>query len=271
MVVAPRSGEEPAAAPSATPTATPTATVTPTPQPTATTAPAPAPTRKPAAQPAPTATPIYTDAPQPGDGIANVGPGEVAVVVEGQEQRASVEIVNDVTLRVTLPQGVVLQVSSILTDGKPAKVASDGALLVVQGTSVDISGSGYRPGSLIDLTIYSTPTRLGTVTVEADGSFSANFPIPAGIEPGDHTIKIDGTSAAGELTTVSVGVRVLPKSQESSVEEADPSPTATNSAGLSDGSGLINGTTGVVLGALLVLLLLGFMVVAARRRRSESH
>jgi len=200
-----------------------------------------------------------------------VRPGEIAVVVNGEEQRAGLEIVNDVALRVTLPQGVILQVSSILTDGKPAKVASDGALLVVQGTSVGTKGSGYRPDSLIDLTIFSTPTRLGTVTVEADGSFEANFPIPAGIEPGDHTIKIDGTSANGELTTVSVGLRVLPKSQEASVDTVKPSPTATNTAGVSDGSSLINSTTGVVLGAILLLLLLGFFLIAARRRRSASH
>jgi hypothetical protein len=214
---------------------------------------------------------VYEDAPTPGDGISEVKPGEIAAVVDGQEQRAGLEIVNDVALRVTLPQGVILQVSSILTDGKPAKVASDGALLVVQGTSVDIAGSGYRPDSLIDLTIFSTPTRLGTVTVEADGSFEANFPIPAGIEPGDHTVKIDGTSSARELTTVSVGVRVLPKSQEESVDTVKPSPTATNTAGVSDGADLINSTTGVVLGAILLLLLLGFFLIAARRRRSASH
>jgi hypothetical protein len=266
--IAPRSASEPGVA--AIPTPTPAPTASNAPAPAATASPIPVPTRKPVVKPT-TNRPVYEDAPTPGDGISEVSPGEIAAVVDGQEERAGLEILNGSTLRITLPQGVILQVSSILTDGKPAKVASDGALLVVQGTSVDISGSGYRPGSLVDLTIYSTPTRLGTVTVEADGGFRANFPIPAGIEPGDHTIKIDGTSAAGELTTVSVGVRVLPKSQESSVEAADPSPTATNSAGLSDGSGLINGTTGVVLGALLVLLLLGFMIVAARRRRSESR
>jgi len=270
IVVSPRSGEEPAPDAAVRPSLAPAPIATATAAPAATATAIPVPTRKPVVRPT-TSRPVYEDAPTPGDGIPEVRPGEIAVVVNGEEQRAGLEIVNDVALRVTLPQGVILQVSSILTDGKPAKVASDGALLVVQGTSVGTKGSGYRPDSLIDLTIFSTPTRLGTVTVEADGSFEANFPIPAGIEPGDHTIKIDGTSANGELTTVSVGLRVLPKSQEASVDTVKPSPTATNTAGVSDGSGLINSTTGVVLGAVLLLLLLGFFLIAARRRRSASH
>ena len=264
-----RSGEDPAPAPLTGPSATPTATVTATPAPRPTPTALPSVTRKPAPRPSPSATPVYTDAPQPGAGIVEVTPGQVAAVVEGNERKATVEVVGSSTLRVTLPNNVIVNVSSILTDGKPARVASDGAIVVVQGTWVDIAGSGYRPGSLVDLTIYSTPTRLGTVTVDADGSFDANFPIPAGIEPGDHTVKIDGTSTTEELTTVSVGVRVLPKSQEASVDAIKPSPTATNTAGVSEGASLISTTTAVVLGAFVLLLLLGFFLIAARRRRGR--
>jgi hypothetical protein len=206
----------------------------------------------------------------PGAGIAEVQPGEIAAVIDGTEVNAGLEIVDDVTLKISLPQGVVLQVSSILIGGQPAKVASDGALLVVQGTSVDISGTGYAPNSLVDLMIYSTPTHLGTVTADARGAFEANFPIPAGIAPGDHTIKIDGKSAAGELTTVSVGVRVLEKSSEVSVDSTSPSPVGVSVAGVSDGSGLISGTLGIVLGGLLVLLLLAFFFAAVRRRRTSQ-
>ena len=265
-----RSGEEPAPGPITRPSATPTPTVTATPAPRPTVVPTPSITRKPKPRPAPTATPVYTDAPQPGVGIVEVSPGQVAAVVDGNERKATIEVVGASTVRVTLPNRVIVNLSSILSDGKPAKVASDGALLVVQGNSVDVAGSGYTPGSLLDLTIYSTPTHLGTVTVDADGSFKANFPIPAGIEPGDHSIKIDGTSKAGELTTVSIGVRVLPKAQEPSVETVKPSPTATNSAGVTDDPGLINATKAIVLGVFLLLLILGFFLIAARRRRSAS-
>ncbi|MGI9137182.1 MAG: hypothetical protein ACR2JS_09040, partial [Candidatus Nanopelagicales bacterium] len=267
--VVPRSGGEPAVPAPTTPVPTPSSSSAPIPA--ASVLPTPAPTRKPGPQVSPSATPVYSDAPQPGAGISEVAPGEVAAVVDGSERNAVIEVINDYQVRVTVPNRVIVNLASILTDGKPAKVASDGALLVVQGTSVDISGSGYMPNSLVDLWIYSTPTHLGTVTADAQGEFSANFPIPASVPAGDHTVKIDGKDNAGKLTTVSVGVRVLPKSQEASVDSVNPSPTATNSAGLSDGSGLINGTTGVVLGAFLLLLLLGFMIVAARRRRSESH
>ncbi len=270
-VVAPRSGGDPAVAPTATPTPSPTSTATATPQPTVSATPAPTATRKPAPQPSPSETPVYAAAPKPGAGIVEVAPGEVAAVVDGNEQNAIIEVINDYQVRVTVPNRVIVNLSSILTDGKPAKVASDGALLVVQGTSVDISGSGYMPNSLVDLWIYSTPTHLGTVTADAQGDFSANFPIPVSIPAGDHTVKIDGKDFKGELTTVSVGVRVLPKSQEASVDSVNPSPTATNSAGLSDGSSLVSTTTAVVLGAFLLLLLLGFFFVAVRRRRAESH
>jgi hypothetical protein len=162
----------------------------------------------------------------------------VAAVVNNVDQQPKVEIIEDVTMRITLPQGVQLSLSSILTDGKPAKVAADGALIVVQGTSVEVGGSGFQPNSLVDVWIYSTPTHLGTVTTDAEGAFSAVFDVPATIPAGDHTIKVDGKTSTGELSTVSVGVRVLPTSQEASVEHAKPSPTATHSAGFSDDSSL---------------------------------
>jgi hypothetical protein len=271
VVVAPRSGEEPAPAASATPTPspTPTATATPAPRPTAT--PAPSVTRKPVPQPSPSQTPVYVDAPEPGDGIQEVAPGVVAAVVDSVDQQPVVEIVEDVTMRITLPQGIQLALSSILTDGKPAKIADDGALIVVQGTTVQVSGSGFAPNSVVDVWIYSTPTQLGTVTTDAQGAFTATFDVPSSIPAGDHTIKVDGKTSAGELSTVSFGVRVLPKSQEASVDTVNPSPTATNSAGLSESSSLMNSTTGMVLGAILLLLLLGFFLIAARRRRNAAH
>jgi hypothetical protein len=269
--VIPRSGGDPAPAPvvSPTPTATPTAAATPAARPTA--APVPAGTRKPAPQPAPTATPVYSNAPQPGDGIQEVAPGMVAAVVDSVDQQPLVEIIKDVTMRITLPQGVQLSLSSILTNGKPAKIANDGAIIVVQGATVQISGIGFTPNSLVDVWIYSTPTHLGTATTDAAGAFTETFPIPANVPAGDHTIKVDGKTSTGKLSTVSVGVRVLPKSQEASVDTVKPSPTATNSAGLSENSSLINSTTGILLGAVLLLLILGLFLIAARRRRSSAH
>jgi hypothetical protein len=270
VVVIPRSGDEPApAASAASPTPTPSATATPIAKPTAT--PAPSVTRKPAPRPTPSESPVYSDAPQPGAGIEEVAPGMVAAVVDSVDQQPIVEIIQDVSLRITLPQGVQLSLSSILTDGKPAAIADDGALIVVQGTTVQVAGSGFTPNSVVDVWIYSTPTHLGTVTTDAQGAFTATFPIPATIPAGDHTIKVDGKTATGQLSTVSVGVRVLPATAEDSVEHAKPAPTATTAAGISDGSGLMNSTTGVVLGAILLLLLLGFFLIAARRRRSASH
>ena len=99
------------------------------------------------------------------------------------------------------------------SDGPLASSDADGK--VVAGETITLSGKGYLPGSTVDLVVYSTPVKLGSVTVLADGSFSATVVLPKDLTNGTHHLVASGVDVNGNPrnlvveVTVSGGVAVL--------------------------------------------------------------
>ena len=261
--VQPRAAVEPAGESGSVLTAPVTPTASATPAPVAVTPVVDNPvTPKPTALPV--AKPVYPQAPKPGVGIAEVNPGQARAVVSGAQESTIIRTLNETTMEVEVRQEVIVDLMSIMTDGQPAQLSEEGSLIIRPGGRVDIEGSGYRPGTQIDFWFYSTPTRLGTLTADAEGKFSAHFTIPKSAPVGQHTIKIDGISKSGKLTTVSVGVRVVADDSAATTGAND----AAN-AGSDSGSGFTAQKV-AVLGGMAVMLLFvaaGIFVTARRRRR----
>jgi YVTN family beta-propeller protein len=93
-----------------------------------------------------------------------------------------------------------------------------GARVGVDGRSVTVTGSQFAPGSVLTVSIASTPTTLGTVTVAADGTFTATYTVPCSIPGGAHTISataVSGQSASFPVTLTDCG------------PEPEPEPTFT--------------------------------------------
>lgn len=204
-----------------------------------------------------------------------VAPGQVAAVVEGVNQQVRVEIVAEVTLRITLPQDVELAVSSTQPNGEQIPVDADGSLVVYRGATLQVTGSGFAPNSLVDVWIYSTPTRLGSILADSSGSILATFEVPATIAPGDHNIKLDGRSADGELVTISIGVRVRDAvSDSTSSTDSKPATVSAPEATGNDTAGATGAPTftpGILVGMAIVLIFAMFGgVLVARRLRLRS-
>lgn len=68
---------------------------------------------------------------------------------------------------------------------------------VVEGAPVNVSASGLQPGSAWDLVLRSTPQTIDMGTVGADGLILSSVAIPAGLEPGWHSLTLTGTGADG--------------------------------------------------------------------------
>jgi hypothetical protein len=109
-----------------------------------------------------------------------------------------------------------------------------------------VSGSGFLPGTRADLWIFSTPALIGSVEVDDNGTFIANFALDAElVSAGTHTLQIQGVGDDGYVRAVNLGVEV--------VEPTD-------------------GTTSfwLLVGGLAVTLLVGASIVA-RRLGSSSR
>ena len=77
---------------------------------------------------------------------------------------------------------------TLLSRGEPVAAAVPGARLTV-------AGSGFVPGSNVELVVYSTPVPLATAAADANGEISVAVLLPAGLELGPHTVVARGFSA----------------------------------------------------------------------------
>jgi hypothetical protein len=79
---------------------------------------------------------------------------------------------------------------TLLSSDSPVTAAIPGARLMVVG-------SGFVPGSSVELFVYSDPEPLGTTTADADGGIAASIVIPADLELGAHALVARGFSSDG--------------------------------------------------------------------------
>jgi hypothetical protein len=81
---------------------------------------------------------------------------------------------------------------------------------VEPGHTVQISGVGFAPGSLVTLSFHSTPAAaLGVAVVGADGAFSKVVTIPAGAAAGEHHFTATGTTPSGGTAILTAAVIVV--------------------------------------------------------------
>jgi len=179
--------------------------------------PPPAPPAPPEPEPTPSPTPTPTPSPTPSpvvdipfvnDTIQNLPAGQ-AVTYEGS-QPAPISVVSSQEERTQTIQGEtwVLDLIARQPNGQPAPLTPDGAIDVTAGGSVTVSGTGFAPGSVINVFLIDPAQSLGTLTVAADGTFTGSVPIPAGLPPGRYVVQANGTTPSAQVRSTSVGVLI---------------------------------------------------------------
>lgn len=134
------------------------------------------------------------------------------------------------------------------------EVVRIGVAQVAPGGQLPVSVSGAAPGTVFAVEFRSTPARLGTLTVGADGTASGVFTVPAYAEAGVHTVAL--IVPGGELTA--------------QVTVVAPGATSSQTPPLAV-TGQDAASTQVAIGIGASVLLLGLIVLAiARFRRRRS-
>jgi hypothetical protein len=177
----------------------------------------------------------------------------------------------DVVLQVTnnqngyLLQGGTWQVALEATDtnGTPLALDDYGNIILNPDRFVEFQGTGFAPGSIIKVWLFSDPASLADVRADANGTFTGRAQLPVEIPEGQHTVQLNGLSQNGTVRSVSLGVIVQP--------EALPAPTFETVA-FSPLWNLALVTAGVVLMFLLVLMARRrwFLILAKRRKQKEK-
>ncbi|MFC4042946.1 hypothetical protein ACFO1B_31345 [Dactylosporangium siamense] len=112
----------------------------------------------------------------------------------------------------------------------------------VSGAAITLHGGGYKPGTSVEVVVYSTPRPLGTAFTGADGRFSLLVVVPGDLDGGGHTLLAAGLAADNTVRFLSVPVAVSQAAAMLPVTGGPVGPVAAL------------GTWAVVIGTVLALL-----------------
>jgi hypothetical protein len=77
------------------------------------------------------------------------------------------------------------------------------------GATVQLSGSGFQPGSIVSISFHSTPALVGHSVADSNGAFTATVDVPRSASPGLHHFVAQGMAPGGEPTELVAAVFVL--------------------------------------------------------------
>ncbi len=206
------------------------------PVPTTTTVAAPSTTAAPTTSLAPTDTP-------PSLVQEDGNPVAVQVIVENGDQL----VIRNTTFELRLR-------SNCATGNCGVTIDPDGhpVLTLDPNSPTTVTGTGFNPGSTVQMWLFSEPTYLGQISVDSDGSFQGSIEVGT-VEPGSHTLQLMGTSNQGTPRSASLSVVV------NQPQVPTPGPGVLPSTGAD--------TTPIW---LIALALLGLGLLATSRRRPHA-
>lgn len=181
--------------------------------------------------------------------------GDALVVVDVGECRVTADSAGD-----TVTEPAEATVAAMVMGESPTVSVRLGIGVgdIVEGTMVDAGGTWLRPGTELTLTVFSTPARLGTGLVSADGTAETPGMLPA-LPTGTHRLVAEGVALDGSTVTATVAFGVDEFGQVAWVGQ--PPGLATTGAELG-GAG--------TLAALWVLVGAGLVGVARTRGRLRT-
>jgi hypothetical protein len=113
--------------------------------------------------------------------------------------------------------GIEATVYGVSVDGDRIDLDEDGLLRLSSDDRIAVEAAGFQDGEIVDVWMYSTPTRLGELEVSATGRIEGFFNIPSTLEPGEHRIVLDGPNGQGQDVVLGLGVNVGEVDQSSLV------------------------------------------------------
>lgn len=97
------------------------------------------------------------------------------------------------------------------TQGTPLVLDDSGNLVLNSDRFVQFQGTGFAPGSIIKVWLFSDPASIANVTADASGNFTGSAQLPTNIPDGEHTVQLNGLSKDGQVRSVALGVIVQPE------------------------------------------------------------
>jgi hypothetical protein len=151
-------------------------------------------------------TPPTTTTTIPAPTAPELSSGEAGALVDGEEVETTLMRSNNAL--VVSGAGIEASVYGMSPDGARIDLDEDGLLRLNTQDQVVVEAEGYEAGNVVDVWMYSTPTRLGQLTADATGLIKGSFLLPKSLESGDHRVVLDGQNSRGQDVILGIGVSV---------------------------------------------------------------
>lgn len=175
--------------------------------------------------PSPSATTVVTPA-QPGSlgpvespAVTGLRPGGSVVLVGGEPGSASSSPNRPGGSVTTSGDGWSVTTGGRKPSGSVQPLSPAGGVQVPQGGGVRVSGSGYQPGTSVQVYGLNPGTLLGSLTVDASGKFAGTVTLPATMSPGTAVLQVNGYTPTATVRSLSFGIEVV-KGSEPRVRKA---------------------------------------------------
>jgi hypothetical protein len=153
-----------------------------------------------------TTVPPTTTTTIPAPSAPELSSGEAGALVDGEEVETTLTRSNNAL--VVSGAGIEASVYGMSPEGARIDLDEDGLLRLDTQDQVVVEAEGYEAGNVVDVWMYSTPTRLGQLTVDAAGLIQGSFLLPESLETGDHRVVLDGQNSRGQEVILGIGVSV---------------------------------------------------------------
>lgn len=138
--------------------------------------------------------------------IVEAQPGAGAVEINGELIEGSTSRVDN-QLIVTAGS-LTVGIAAIDEKGTIQPLDANGNVFVQPEDLIQVTATGFKTQSDVEVWMFSTPTQLGNVSVNDEGKITATFTVPKSTESGDHRIALVGTDAKGNDAKFAIGLIV---------------------------------------------------------------
>jgi len=153
------------------------------------------------------------------------------------------------------------------TKNQPYPPTPEGVLRLQDSDRFQVSATGLRPGSVMNVWLFSEPQLLGEVLVQENGTANVELPIPANVALGDHILQLNVIDADNATVSTSMRVQVFEHDAVAQAEGSDTTgtnkPSGNSAMSAADTTTDTNtevlaytgsGSTSALVGALLLLI-----------------
>jgi hypothetical protein len=133
-----------------------------------------------------------------------VAPGEAGTVIDGKVIETEITRANNA---LTVTAGNISATVSVKNaNGEQIPLNANGDIQVSEDEEFITTGTGFAPGSIVEVWMMSNPIQLGTTSADSKGKVEGTFKVPSGIESGSHRLVFKGRNADDASVVVAIGI-----------------------------------------------------------------